>query len=154
MHQLKTSVLNDLLFRIPDIQLYFFQVQSLSRSFLWDNVFSHTHPFGFLSNVFRNDFVLEKQTGNSGGLHYINSPRFVACVLLEVFVYDFLRPTLGIGVEWDTSQWCRRWVSGFWGRGQIQENKNAKLQHVEHFSMQWYHGTMDGFRKKGFLHPF
>ena len=41
-------------------------------------------------------------------LNYINSPKFAACVLLEVFVYDFLRPVFGIGVEWDTSQWCRR----------------------------------------------
>ena len=44
------------------------------------------------------------------GLNYINSPKFAACVLLEVFVYDFLRPVFGIGVEWDTSQWCQRWL--------------------------------------------
>ena len=53
-------------------------------------------------------YKITTAAGNSGGLNYINSPKFAACVLLEVFVYDFLRPVLGIGVEWDTSQWCRR----------------------------------------------
>ena len=56
-------------------------------------------------------YKITTPAGNSGGLNYINSPKFAACVLLEVFVYDFLRPTLGIGVEWDTSHWCRRWLS-------------------------------------------
>ena len=60
------------------------------------------------------------------GLNYINSPKFAACVLLEVFVYDFLRPVFGIGVEWDTSQWCRRWLS--WSF------KNTLLTNTRHTS--------------------
>ena len=60
------------------------------------------------------------------GLNYINSPKFAACVLLEVFVYDFLRPVFGIGVEWDTSQWCRRWLS--------RSLKNTLLTNTRHTS--------------------
>lgn len=82
------------------------EVQSLDRGFLWNKVFSHYSFFGFLGNVFLNDFVLEKRAGNSG-LDYINSPKFAICVLLEVIVFDYLRPA-GIATEWDTSYWCHR----------------------------------------------
>ena len=67
-------------------------------------MFSHCSLLGFLKNVFFNDFVLEKR-GGSNQMSYVNSPKFVGCVFLEMFVYNYLKP---MGVSLDTSKWCHR----------------------------------------------
>ena len=87
-----------------------FQVKSLDtgfRGWIWDKLLSHCSLLGFLKNVFLNDFVLEKSVGRDNNrLSYVNSPRFAGCVFLEEFVFNYLKPM--IGVSWDVSKWCHR----------------------------------------------
>jgi len=86
------------------------QVKSLDtgfRGWIWDKLLSHCSLLGFLKNVFLNDFVLEKSVGrDKNRLSYVNSPRFAGCVFLEEFVFNYLKPM--IGVSWDVSNWCHR----------------------------------------------
>ena len=79
---------------IPNTCIHFkyMQVQSLNRGFLWDNFFSRYSFFGFLGNVFRNNFVLEKWAGKQGWLFchlWVDSyPATVASLIATLAFYS------------------------------------------------------------------
>ena len=63
----------------------------------WDSYFSHCSLLGLLRFSF-NPLALGAGSADSPGLQYVNSPRFVFCVMAEFAAYDYLRP---LGVTWD-----------------------------------------------------
>jgi len=71
----------------------------------WDSFFSHCPVLGLLRFTF-NPLALGAGSADSPELQYVNSPRFVFCVMAEFVAYDWLRP---MGITWDVV-WdgCRR----------------------------------------------
>jgi hypothetical protein len=63
----------------------------------WDNIFSHCSLLGLFRFSF-NPIALGAGSADSPDLQYVNSPRFVLCVMAEFLVYEHLRP---LGITWD-----------------------------------------------------
>ena len=71
----------------------------------WDTFFSHCSLLGLIRFSF-NPLALGAGSADSPGLQYVNSPRFVLCVMAEFLVYEYLRP---LGLTWDIIwEGCRR----------------------------------------------
>ena len=70
-----------------------------------DSFFSHCSILGLIRFSF-NPLAIGAGSADSPDLQYVETPRFVLCVIAEFAVYDYLRP---LGVTWDVIwEGCRR----------------------------------------------
>ena len=65
-------------------------------SVVWDGLLSHCPLLAFLRYAFNPLVVSTGAVGDN--IEYVNSPKFVACVALEFFNYEYLLPA-GIFME-------------------------------------------------------
>ena len=63
----------------------------------WDSFFSHCSLLGLIRFSF-NPLAIGAGSADSPDLQYVNSPRFVLCVIAEFAVYEYLRP---MGITYD-----------------------------------------------------
>ena len=68
----------------------------------WDHVLSSCSLLGFLKNVFLNQFVLEKSNSE---LQYVKSPQFAFCAMLEISLFEILKP---LGLHLKLAKYCYR----------------------------------------------
>ena len=75
--------------QIPDLKLK--SLCPVGGEWLWDEVLTHCYMFGCLRFAF-NPVLEVSGTAEDTNVQYVNSPKFVFCVAIELLNYHYLKP--------------------------------------------------------------
>ena len=87
--------------QVPNIQLK--SLCPLGGEWLWDGLLSHCYMFGALRLAFNpiltgSGSAVSVSDAEDTNVQYVNSPKFVFCVGIELFNYHYLKP-YGLFIE-------------------------------------------------------